>query len=254
MIVSFNKRTGKIVNMYQCLDNFTDGVMDIPETVTFTKLSELATSNYINTLNNDGLQLYNYGDSKTSMISEYSNVNKGNIISGIPFSVYSGVNPSPVSLLEVVDTPEIISTPYIFPEDYSMFNIDDVVSQYYMNLLDSSTSTYLIGTDFNDLDDINVSLSTYKVLELRNVILGPDDVLILNTVKPTVSTGVNYFKLLYINNNDLEVYVNSNLLDDSYLYNSPISSINISIKNPTERNILLNSLAIGYSFEQGGNI
>lgn len=133
-----------------------------------------------------------------------------------------------------------------FKDDPSAFNLDDIVTAKYRNILEKSTYDYIIAQEFIE-QNIDVSDKDHAAnIGVGFVQLLPKGQAKTHEIELDEATSI--FQLLsYEGSAAVEIYINNvKVQNNKVLLPDKTNKIVITFKNPTDRDIILNAYSIGY--------
>lgn len=243
MIITFNRDTGKIISLGETFVSFNNKTITIDD-LTHMKYVSMDLINKIPKIDKFGRDEKRYNGVNTSILEEVSNTEPGNVIFSKGNIEFRENKSTTKTKLQPVIEFDKVGKYYNFPSDYKMFNIDEIIKVYYQNKLEASDCTYGLGENFSYLKNILIHSSTFKSINRREIILSPGDHLKLKS--ENLASPSNTFKILDCNK-DVSVYINDLEIDAILEFKKPIDKINISFKNNTNKDIILDNILIGYS-------
>lgn len=243
LTITFERETGRIIHLGETFKNFNTKMVTIND-VSYMKYITMDTLDKIAKLDRFGRPLYAYGDKLTSIISKVYDCTKGAPVyqkGGI--TLYNNTSETFKDLDKSMEY-GVVGRYYSFPKDYKVFNIDEIMLEYYQGRLEASDCQYALSDNFSELKNILIHSSTFKSINKREIILGPGDHLKLKAV--TLTEMCNVFKILDYNK-DISIYINDLEIDSVLDFKKPIDKVNISFKNNTKNDAILDSILIGYT-------
>lgn len=250
MLVTFSRQNGNIVSLSEGIDSFNNKTVKIKDVslIKYIALKQLDKSDKVNRLMRT---IYSYDDQETAVLTEVHETKQGTSIFKQGNIEFFNNAIEDVSKLDTVKVYKTTGKYAYFPDDFKQFNIDEIMREHYQVLLEESECTYAIADNFSYLKNIIIGESTFKTIQQREIVLAPGDVLKFKS--EDLQEPANIFKILDINKN-VTIYINDIELEGILQFKKPINKINITFKNNTDSDVILDSVIIGYLFDNSEGV